>query len=183
MSRQVFKRCTRCPNRTRLGAGDRHCPTCGSADYTWGFVVDIGDDPVTRKATPTPRWRVRHPPGSRGSTAPNLLPNAVVPVQSSVRVGIVDPEQLSEQLLGETGPLIGESHRLCLGPRISDQTPLMQAVRSLPGEGLPCPPAVLVLVCVEMHQRKHGVLDTTLVVHHVLDDRTLGPTTLGARGP
>jgi integrase len=49
MSGQVFKRCTRCPNRTRLGAGDRHCATCGGSDYTWGFVVDIGDDPVTRK--------------------------------------------------------------------------------------------------------------------------------------
>jgi integrase len=49
VSRQVFKRCTRCAKRTRLGAGDRRCPACGSADYTWGFVVDIGDDPATGK--------------------------------------------------------------------------------------------------------------------------------------
>ena len=49
MSRQVFKRCTRCAERTRLGSGDRVCPTCGSGDYTWGFVVDIGPDPATNK--------------------------------------------------------------------------------------------------------------------------------------
>jgi integrase len=49
VSRQVFKRCTRCAKRTRLGAGDRRCPACGSADYTWGFVVDIGNDPATGK--------------------------------------------------------------------------------------------------------------------------------------
>ena len=49
MSRQIFKRCTRCAKRPRLGPGDRVCPTCGSADYSWGFVVDIGDDPATGK--------------------------------------------------------------------------------------------------------------------------------------
>ncbi len=49
MSRQVFKRCTRCAKRPRLGPGDRVCPTCGSADYSWGFVVDIGLDPATNK--------------------------------------------------------------------------------------------------------------------------------------
>ena len=49
MSRQVFKRCTRSPERTRLGTGERHCPTCGSPEYTWGFVIDIGDDPATGK--------------------------------------------------------------------------------------------------------------------------------------
>ncbi len=49
MSQQVFKRCTRCAGRTRLGPGERHCPTCGSPDYTWGFVVDIGPDPATNK--------------------------------------------------------------------------------------------------------------------------------------
>ena len=49
MSRQVFKRCTRCPQRTRLGTGERHCPRCGSPEYTWGFVVDIGPDPATGK--------------------------------------------------------------------------------------------------------------------------------------
>ncbi len=49
MSRQVFKRCTRCPERTRLGSGDRRCPSCDSSEYTWGFVVDIGLDPATQK--------------------------------------------------------------------------------------------------------------------------------------
>jgi integrase len=49
MSRQVFKRCTRCTGRTRLGPGERHCPRCNSSEYTWGFVVDIGDDPATGK--------------------------------------------------------------------------------------------------------------------------------------
>ena len=49
MSRQVFKRCTRCAKRPRLAAGDRRCPTCGGSDHTWGFVVDIGADPATGK--------------------------------------------------------------------------------------------------------------------------------------
>jgi hypothetical protein len=49
MSRQVFKRCTRCAKAHPPGRGDRRCPTCGSADYTWGFVVDIGLDPATGK--------------------------------------------------------------------------------------------------------------------------------------
>jgi integrase len=49
MSRQVFKRCTRCTDRTRLGPGERHCPRCGGSEASWGFVVDIGPDPVTGK--------------------------------------------------------------------------------------------------------------------------------------
>jgi integrase len=49
MSRQVFKRCTRCTDRTRLGPGERHCPRCGGSEASWGFVVDIGPDPVTAK--------------------------------------------------------------------------------------------------------------------------------------
>jgi integrase len=49
VSRQVFKRCTRCTDRTRLGPGERHCPRCGGSEASWGFVVDIGPDPVTGK--------------------------------------------------------------------------------------------------------------------------------------
>ena len=49
MSRQVFRRCTRCTERTRLGPGERHCPRCGGTEASWGFVVDIGPDPVTGK--------------------------------------------------------------------------------------------------------------------------------------
>ncbi|MFU8842015.1 MAG: Arm DNA-binding domain-containing protein, partial [Nitriliruptoraceae bacterium] len=49
MSRQVFKRCARCTDRARLGPGERHCPRCGGSEASWGFGVDIGPDPVTKK--------------------------------------------------------------------------------------------------------------------------------------
>jgi integrase len=49
VSRQIFKRCTRCSARTRFGPGDRHCPKCGGSEASWGFVVDIGPDPATDK--------------------------------------------------------------------------------------------------------------------------------------
>lgn len=40
----VFKRCTRCPSRSRLADGERRCSTCGSRDYSWYYKADIGRD-------------------------------------------------------------------------------------------------------------------------------------------
>jgi hypothetical protein len=54
-----------------------------------------------------------------------------------------------------------------------DEPSLVKAVGGLPGEGLSRPPAVPVLVRVEVHQREHRVLDPTLVVHGALDGSEL----------
>lgn len=47
MAGQVFKRCTKCPQRARYGDGDRRCPKCGASSHTWYFLVDVGTDPAT----------------------------------------------------------------------------------------------------------------------------------------
>lgn len=38
----TFRRCTRCPQRTRWGSGDRRCPNCGVSSATWWFVTSAG---------------------------------------------------------------------------------------------------------------------------------------------
>jgi hypothetical protein len=64
------------------------------------------------------------------------------------------------------------SARTCWVP--SSTPPLRSAIVTeslvgVPGERLPRSPAVRVLVRVEVHQREHGVLDSTLAVHSLPD--------------
>lgn len=49
MKGQVFKRCTRCPRRTRYRDGDEKCRECGSSEFSWNYLADVGRDPATGK--------------------------------------------------------------------------------------------------------------------------------------
>lgn len=45
MKGSVFKRCVKCSSRVEK----RRCQDCGSGDYTWAFIVDIGRDAHGRR--------------------------------------------------------------------------------------------------------------------------------------
>lgn len=49
VSGQVFKMCTKCPQRARDRDGDRRCPKCGATTYTWYYSVEVGTDAATGK--------------------------------------------------------------------------------------------------------------------------------------
>jgi integrase len=49
MAGQVFKRCTRCPTRSRYRDADRRCPTCGKTSHSWCFRAELGRTPAGQR--------------------------------------------------------------------------------------------------------------------------------------